>query len=308
MGFEATEELPEDTLPRADPFVESEDWSRARSPGPGEPAPVCFVDGVRRVELRLVADDGDRRAQGLFGSYAVGAVRCDGRASFGEHRVCRAVILAGGLCPDPVIATVGAGELRFEPATAVGTDPNAPIVKLQELMRQEERALAARLALADAPLVLVDGPLRLGEEPNSLAVGVIKRFVRRYLEAEQEQLLARLDPGSRTPVFGLLDQAGTLRGYSWYLRLAALRPAWHDHAGIVRCEVRAGIGVGGAVELADRVTAMLPSFAGRAADARTPQNLAPVAGLEGWLRHRMGDVGMVRRALLELLSREGVLQ
>jgi hypothetical protein len=107
-------------------------------------------------------------------------------------------------------------------------------------------------------------------------------------------------------VFGLLDQQATLRGFSWYTRIAAMRPAWHDHAGIVRCEVRAGLGVDGAVELADRVTALLPAYAGRAADARTPQNLAPVAGLEGWLRHRMGHVGMVRRALLERLSEEGV--
>ena len=58
--------------------------------------------------------------------------------------------------------------------------------------------------------------------------------------------------------------------------------------------------------LADRVTALLPVFAGRAADARTPQNLVPVAGLEGWLRHRLGHVGMVRRALLERLCGEEV--
>src|SRR5437870_4308067 len=124
MGFEATAELPEDTLARADPFVETEDWSVARSPTPGPAQEVLFVDGVRRVELRLVADDGERRSQGLFGSFAVGSVRCDGRATFDEHRVCRAVVVAGGLHAEAVTVRVGAGELRFEPATAVGTDPN----------------------------------------------------------------------------------------------------------------------------------------------------------------------------------------
>jgi hypothetical protein len=304
MGFEATEELPEETLPRADPFVETEDWSVARSPAPEPLQEVLFVDGVRRVDLRLVADDGARRSQGLFGSYAVGSVRCDGKAAFDEHRVCRALVVAGGLDAEAVTVRVGAGELRFEPASAVGTDPNAPLVRLQELMREQERALAAALALGGAPLVLVDGPLRFGDDSTSLTVGVVKRFVRRYLADEHERLLTVLEPSQRTPLFGLLDQHLKLRGYSWYTRLAPLRPPWHDHAGIVRCEVRSGIGRDEAVELADRVSGMLPGFAGRAADARTPQNLAPVAGLEGWLRHRMGDVGMVRRAILEKLCEE----
>src|SRR5439155_23169110 len=122
MGFEAAEELPEETLPRADPFVESEDWSHPRTPSVAPPAEVWFVDGVRRVDLRLVADDGARRAQGLFGSYAVGSVHCDGQAVFGEHRVCRAVVLAGGLVPEPVEAAVGRTTVRFEPATATGAD------------------------------------------------------------------------------------------------------------------------------------------------------------------------------------------
>ena len=76
-----------------------------------------------------------------------------------------------------------------------------------------------------------------------------------------------------------------------------MRAPWHDLAGIVRCEVRAGHGVGGATELADRVTSVLPSFAGRPSDPRAPQNLAPVGSLEAWLRHRLGHPGIVRRAL-----------
>jgi hypothetical protein len=305
MGFEAPIEPPEESPPRADPLVETADWSAPRSPAPSPREEVWFVDGVRRVDLRLVADDGQRRSQGLFGSYAVGSVRCDGVAAFDEHRVCRAVVVAGGLQAEAVSVRVGAGELRFEPFAAVGTEPNAPLIRLQELMREAERELAAALALKGAPLILVDGPLRFADESTSLIVGVIKRFVRRYLEDEHERLLAHLGPGDRTPLFGLLDQAAKTRGYSWYTRLAALRPAWHDHAGIVRCEVRSGLGLDQAVELADRVTGLLPAFAGRPADARTPQNLAPVAGLEGWLRHRMGAVGMIRRALLERLSEPG---
>src|SRR6266516_5245997 len=75
MGYEAVAE--EAALPPSDPLVESADWSRPVAPPPVEPGPVWFVDGVRRVELRVVADREGRRVPGLFGSYAVGSVVCD---------------------------------------------------------------------------------------------------------------------------------------------------------------------------------------------------------------------------------------
>ena len=68
--------------------------------------------------------------------------------------------------------------------------------------------------------------------------------------------------------------------------------------------MRAGVGLDEAVAMADRVTALLPAFAGRPSDPRTPQNLAPVAALEGWLRHRMGNRAIVRRALTQALVEE----
>ena len=301
MGYEAVAE--ETPLPRSDPLVESTDWSGPVVPGTPAPEPIWFVDGVRRVELRVVAARDGRRVPGLFGSFGVGSVHCGGVARFDDHRICRAVILCCGVLPDRAEVPVGRSSLIFEPTTDPGSDPNRPLLRLQELMRREEESLAARLLLHGAGLVLVDGPLRLGSEPGDVPmVGVIKRFVRQYLEPEHEALLGALAPGTRTPLFGLMDQEAELRGYSWYTRLAQVRPPWHDHAGIVRCEVRAGVRLEGAVSLADRVSALLPRFAGRASDPRTPQNLAPVAGLETWLRHRMGDRAMIRRSLVAWLA------
>jgi uncharacterized protein len=305
MGYEAVAD--ETPLPSADPFVETTDWSRPVDSPPASEQTVWFVDGVRRVDLRVVADQDGRRVPGLFGSYGVGTVVCEGSARFDEHRTCRAVVLCCGVMPERAELPAGAAVLVFDPATDPGSDPNRPLARLQELMRGEEEALAARLLLRGAPMVLVDGPLRLGSEPRDAPmVGVVKRFVRRYLEPEQEALLGRLAPGQRTPLFGLLDQEAELRGYSWYTRLTEMRPPWHDHAGIVRCEVRAGMRLDGAEALADRVTALLPGYAGRPTDPRAPQNLAPVAGLEAWLRHRMGNRAMIRRSLLVWLAqREG---
>jgi hypothetical protein len=135
-------------------------------------------------------------------------------------------------------------------------------------------------------------------------IGVVKRFARAYLDPEHDALLARLAPGERTPLFGLASQQHPLERYAWYTRLVDSPRTWHDHAGLVRCEVRAGVGLTHARELADRVSGMLPRYAGRPTDPRYPQNLAPVGGLETWLQHRMGHRGLIRRALTTWLSAE----
>lgn len=300
MGLEYGDDEP---AGRSDPSVETSRWDEPVPATAPEAGPVWFVDGVRRVDLRLIGrDDEGRRGQGLFGTFAAGSVCSDGRARFGEHRVGRAVVLSGGMLPPAVEVGAERGPLRFEAATTPGTDVDAPVARLQELMRDAEAALAAAVGSAGAGLVLSDGPLRLGDPVPWPVVGVIKRLVRRYLDDPQEDLLGRLRPGTRTPVFALLDQQDAVRGYSWYTRLVALRPPWHDHAGVVRCEVRASLGLDRAVALADSVSGLLPGFAGRPSDPRAPQNLAPVGALEAWLRHRMGHGGMIRRTLVEWLT------
>jgi len=299
MGFDAAGEEPAGAV---DTMVETENWSAPLSAPQLEGCPVWFVDGVRRVELRLVAQDSGRRAAGLFGSYAVGSVICDGRSTFGEHLVCRSVVLAGGLPAQRVEVSAGGQRLVFDPSTDQRHDLNALLDRLQSLMREAEAALAARTALPAGAVALIDGPLHFYEEPGDSVVGVIKRFVRQYLGPDEEALLTRLEPGQRTPVFALLDLAENPQWFSWYSRIAPIRVPWHDHAGIVRCEVGAAVGPARAVDLAEVVTGILPRFAGRAWDPRTPQNLAPVAALETWLRHRMGDRRLIRRALTEWLT------
>jgi hypothetical protein len=54
------------------------------------------------------------------------------------------------------------------------------------------------------------------------------------------------------------------------------------------------------IRLADRTAAVLPLVASEPhLDPRAPQNLVPIAALERQLRHRMGDRGLVYRALRE---------
>lgn len=300
MGFDVRFDEPPAIV---DPFVETEDWSQPRVVR-ASTEPVHFIDGVRRIELRLLADVDGRRVAGLFGTYAVGSACCEGKATFEDSVIGRCIVLGGGEKTEPINVRIGASTLKFEAVSTPGSEPDDPLLKLQSLMRQSEAELGARVAAADTDLVLVDGPLafELFGETRGPIVGVIKRFGRVYLNPSESQLIAKLTPNERTPLFAIAGESDRRRRYAWYTRLAPLRLPWHDHAGVVRCEVRGAIAVADAAALADRVAGLLPSFSGRASDPRTPQNLVPIAGLETWLRHRVGDTRLIRRALLERIA------
>jgi len=114
-----------------------------------------------------------------------------------------------------------------------------------------------------------------------------------YGSADQQGVLARLDPGERTPLFLL---GGRQTRYSWYLRLDGART--HPLACIVRCETQAVGELVDVVARANDVTAALLRFASEPhKDARAPQNLYPIAGLENRLRHLLGDTRIAERAL-----------
>jgi hypothetical protein len=301
MGFEAVLDEPP---ARAEPFVETDDWDHAVRPEPAPDAPVWFVDGVRRVEQRLIASDGDRRGHALFGTYAAGTVRSDGRALFGRHVVRRALVLGSRLECEDVRLRAGSSELVYRAVTDAGPEPDDPLHRLQKEMQTTESDLAIDAA-QDGELVLADGRWTSQQPTEGPVVGVVKRWSRAYLVPEQEGLVARLRAGERTPLFGLAKPDEPLGRFAWYARLCGIRPEWHDHAGVVRCEVRVGVGLDRARALADRVTALLPRFAGRTSDPRYPQNLAPVGALETYLQHRMGHRGLIRRALVAWLTAQG---
>jgi hypothetical protein len=126
-------------------------------------------------------------------------------------------------------------------------------------------------------------------------VGYVKTHHVRYLDPAADAVVATLEAGWRTPIF--LATARMWTRYSWYLRLP-FAGAGHPWAGVVRCETSADCEPAAAVALADRVTAALPRFASeRHKDARAPQNLYPIGGLERLLRHRLGDPNIIYRSL-----------
>jgi hypothetical protein len=284
--------------------VETPRWQQMH-PAPSQlHKPLVFVDGVRRIESRLVVTNGPRVVNGAIGSYGVGAVHVNvSRAEFGGHRIGRVLIFGGGQHPGAGIR-LGRG-LTYEPISVVEEDPDAPIRGLHAQMRLHEEEFANAVAIGDT-LVIADGPLNISQPGGGRVVGFVKRLFRLYVPSEQLAVVRQLSAGARSPVF-LIRSAGRFSRYSWFVRLAAPLRMESEFTGIVRLEVAETVGATAAVSLADEITGWLPRFVpSRTRDPRAPQNLVPIGALEQHLRHQLGDSRLIQRRLATLLSSESM--
>jgi hypothetical protein len=266
------------------------------------PERVYFVDGVRRLESRLVVSNNGQLLHGGFGSFAVGCVEVrPDRAAFGEKDLGREVILGSGQrLPQDVAVRPS---LVYAARSAKEAEPDAPLRTIQANMRRAEFRLARRLTdLADT-LVVTDGPLGAGGKGN--AVGLIKRISELYLPNSLLPVLTRLPAGTRTPLFAIRARNQHFDRLAWFLRLASVLPGESELHGLVRLEVAESVGAAGAGLLADLTAVLLPRFApSRGRDPRSPQNLLPIGALEQQLRHALGDQRLVRRWIQVLVAQE----
>jgi len=272
----------------------------------GDPTPhqrVVFIDGVRRLEARVHARQGEELIYGGFGSFAVGAVEVENSsASFGALRVSRVAVLGAGEClPGPVHVRPS---LIYQSESTPHAEVDGPLRHIQKSMRLAEATLARDLCSHDT-LTIVDGPLSFEPERRGVALGYIKRVHELYLPAKFIPLLAALPAGTRTPMFGIQTAKSGFARYSWFQRLADPGPGATEMHGIVRLEVAASVGVDAARDLANAATAWLPRTAPkRARDPRSPQNLLPIGALEQKLRVALGDARLFRRWIEALVAKE----
>lgn len=265
---------------------------------------LVFVDGVRRVEARLIVRRDGRLCHGALGSYGVGAVHAavGARAVWGPEMIGRVAVLGSG---ERLPGVVNLGDsLAYEPESTPDVDADAPLRAVHFAMRATEGRFGRELAADKAWVVIADGPLNFGETGRGAALGFVKRLFKLYVPEEQRRVLELLQPGQRTPVFGLKYEARFDR-LSWFVRLAQPLEVDSRLTGLARLEVAASVGRDEAIRLADLTAAILPLFVpSRARDGRAPQNLAPIGALESHLRHRLGDVRLIRRRLAALISQE----
>jgi hypothetical protein len=282
---------------------------RAVDPDPGltPPAALLFVDGVRRVEARVWIDDdvpgggaATAASAALCASYAAGVVCCCGQQAHVVLAETRRGLFT--VAPHASDISTWAGEYTACRTTANAATP-LPVTLSQALQRrlgeaEVRTAVAARAAMPEhglppeGDLLVVDGPLR-GRQHLPRTLGYIKSHRTSYLPPHLNTLVGALAPGQRTPVFLM---GTSWDRHTWYLRLPGAAGApW---AGVVRIECSADLPVPEVIGLAGLSQLCLGRFASAAyKDARAPQNLYPIAGLERELRRRLGDPRLLYRAL-----------
>src|SRR5262245_13262581 len=92
---EVAEQAPEDVV--LDVELASEAWEPILPPLEAAPPRMAFVDGVRRIDTRLISRRASGIRHGAFGSYAVGAVVvADARAAHERIRADRVVVVGSG--------------------------------------------------------------------------------------------------------------------------------------------------------------------------------------------------------------------
>ncbi len=126
LPLEADEPPAEDVA--LDVELPPSEW-RPLVPLPIAPPRLVFVDGVRRIEARLVVRRGDRVAHGAFGSFAVGSVVAGngGAAVCGAVRMERVVATGSGeVIPTPVIVDP---VLTYRPVSTADPRADGPLRK-----------------------------------------------------------------------------------------------------------------------------------------------------------------------------------
>jgi hypothetical protein len=308
-GAELAIETPEEVAPAENLSLDVElapDAWQPIAPVTGAAAPnLMFVDGVRRIEARLIVRRNGQLCYGAFGSYAVGSVKVTNHAaSYSALRVARVVVIgAGELLLEPIVV---APALVYRPVSTILADPDGPLRAIQDEMRAAEEQLGRELTDTNDALVVVDGPLTFEQRMRGGVVGYVKRLFKLYVPSEKLDLIAELKAGQRTPVFALRSSHRFAR-YSWFLRLVPPGPSDSRLSGIVRLEVAETVGAAAARRLADATALILPQFApNRWSDPRNPQNLLPIGALEFQLRRHLGDVRLVRRHIETLVAEEAL--
>jgi hypothetical protein len=279
------------------------DWGPVAPPALDRAVPLRFLDGVRRIEARLVVSREGRTVHGALGTYGVGVVACgEGRASFVEERFGRVILFGSGERPPaPVVLDPS---LVYAPRSVAEADPDAPLRGLHAEMRAVEGQVARAHAAEASRVVIADGPLHPGEPTAGHIVGFVKRLFELYLPPDLLPVLRGLPIATRTPVFRIVSR-GLFSRYSWFLRLGPRLPIESEYTGLVRLEVADRVGREAAIGLADLTGAALPRYVPpRSRDPRAPQNLVPIGALEHHLRRGLGDARLIHRRLATRLARE----
>ncbi len=282
--------------------IEMDVWAPIQPPAPERPPQLAFVDGVERRDARIAAEGEGMPLPGLLVSYAAGAM-CPGRKTpLCHERVRRNVIVAAGARPETIRLEAANGCVEYTPAHHAEADAESLDSTLKDRRAQLEAQVVRQLIADGAELIVVDG--RLPPNTGDGAVGLIKTpHILPISDDERVSLLTRLKTGERSPVF--VRRRSDRAYYSWFVCLRTPGDSDLALSGLALMEMEDDTPREDAIRAADLTAAMLPAYASTTfRDARAPQNLLPVGQLERELRHRLGDLELLRRLLFAAFRKE----
>ncbi len=276
------------SLAEVDPSVEvpAGSWKAIPpEPAAGGAERLAFIDGVRRIDALVWIEDSDGTfRRGLCASFAAGVVAMERRAEIRKIRVRRRLLTAAS-----------AETLETDAGTyAAESVAGESVAQLSSGLQERLRRLEIEVAVSekDFGLLVVDGPLS-SHHAREGVVGYVKSHHVSYLEPELERVVGSLEPCERTPLFLTTT---SFRRYSTYLRVGGERS--HPFSGVVRLELSAESPLSTVQRLASLAARTIPRYASVPhKDPRAPSNLFPIGALERELRRRLGDHGIVHRAL-----------
>jgi len=289
----------EDTPPEVRLDIELREWKTILPPYDPN-VNFVFVDGVRRIDARVILQNGQIQ-YGLLGSVAAGGVAAGRKQQnaaldvLSNAVIKRYFITGGGFSFDRTIDLPHG--FSYEAVSVADAKPQAPLQKLQQLMRDAEGKVISQFSLGDSDALLVaDGPLHFPWARESKAVGYIKSFHQWYLPSSHIPMLSTLRPGERTPLFLIHGQGAQFPDrYGWFVRLAAPEAGDSPLSGLARLEIACDTGLDHAIRSANRSTRLSEFVSKKYRDPRSPQNLVPIGALEKTLKHLLGDIGIMRR-------------
>ena len=124
--------------------IEGNEWTPIKPVVGNPPSRIGFIDGARRVDVRLFAEDSSGIAPALAGSWAVGVAWVDRPPTVEPIRVGRCLVVGGGLRHVDLRVNVGPTELVYVMTSVAGSEAIDPIQGLQNTMRLAEADLANR--------------------------------------------------------------------------------------------------------------------------------------------------------------------
>ena len=275
---------------------------------------VIFLDGVRRMHQRIVIEKEGKIFYGGFGTFAAGAIkiikdqRNDLFTSLIEVSIKRVLIVFEEVKADIKVFELPGIPFKVDIISMEKNDPQAPLEKLQELMRAEEVKLADKISsyYKDIPLI-VDGTLYFPWK-DAKVLGFIKSLHNLYIPDELISVVLKLKQGERTPVFLItFKNKGELsKKYSWFIRLKELGDQEFPYAGIIRMEAPGTLKEKELSFLRSWSLTLKDFISDRMRDKRSPQNLLPVGVLERELKKRIGYEYLITQKLKAFLAKRNL--